>query len=46
MTKPEEHHNGKLRQVFIAGYLIIVFGAYFLSYVLSRLERIKGLFGL
>lgn len=35
-----------LKELFIFSYLLIAFGAYFLSLVLSRIERIKALFGL
>ena len=41
--KPDKN---KLRDFAITIYLILVFGAYFLTFVLTRVERIKGLLGL
>ncbi|MCD6161659.1 MAG: hypothetical protein J7K40_04500 [candidate division Zixibacteria bacterium] len=44
--KNTEQHKDKRKHIFISIYLIIAFAAYFLSFVLSRIDRIKGLLGL
>lgn len=44
MTK--EHRKNKLVNILIALYLALAFGGYFISLFITRLTRIKSLFGL
>lgn len=47
--KSEKFSSGahtRLRNFLVAAYLVLTFGAYFISVLLSRLERIKGFLGL
>jgi len=46
MEDSDKNQSGRLKPILIAVYLFLAFGAYFILFGLSRIERIKGLLGL
>lgn len=44
--KSQKRSKRNLKELLIFGYLLLVFGAYFLLFLFSRIDRIKALFGL